>query len=139
MENRNGLLVDLLITPACGAAERDAIPQLLDGATARDFRPRTLGGDKGYDTLDCVADLRARGVTPHFAQNHTKTHRSAIDGRTTTRDPSYAVSQRIRKRIEIVCTQVTKPGVGAGLRGRDDLPDLHRAVGDDDPVDQQFD
>ncbi len=101
MENRNGLLVDLLITRAGGAAERDVVPQLLDGAVERGFRPCTLGADKGYDTQDCVADIRARGVTPHVAQNHTKTHRSAIDGR-TTRHRGYAVSQRIRKRIEEV-------------------------------------
>jgi hypothetical protein len=99
MENRNGLLVDLLVTPAGGTAERDAVPKLLDGAAERGFRPRTLGADKGYDTQDCVADLRARSVTPHVAQNQTKTHRSAIDGR-TTRHPGYAISQRIRKRIE---------------------------------------
>ena len=37
-------------------------------------------------------------VTPHVAQNTTN-RRSAIDGR-TTRHPGYAVSQRIRKRIE---------------------------------------
>lgn len=99
MENRHGLLVDLLITPASGTAERDAVPRLLDGAFARGFRPRTLGADKGYDTLDCVDDQRIRGVTPHVAQNQTKTHRSGIDRR-TTRHPGYAVSQRIRKRIE---------------------------------------
>ena len=37
-------------------------------------------------------------VTPHVAQN-TSGRRSAIDGR-TTRHAGYAVSQRIRKRIE---------------------------------------
>ena len=37
-------------------------------------------------------------VTPHVAQN-TNGRRSAIDGR-TTRHAGYAVSQRIRKRIE---------------------------------------
>jgi transposase len=99
MENRNGLLVDLRVTPASGTAARDAVPQLLDGAIAPGFHPTTLGADKGYDTLDCVADIRARDVTPHVTQNITKTHRSAIDGR-TTRHPGYVVSQRIRKRIE---------------------------------------
>jgi transposase len=101
MENRNGLLVDLLITPASGTAERDAVPRLLDGASERGFRPCTLGADKGYDTQDCVADMRARGVTPHVARNHTPKHPSAIDAR-TTRHLGYAVSQRIRKRIEEV-------------------------------------
>jgi len=37
-------------------------------------------------------------VTPHVAQN-VSGRRSAIDGRTTRHD-GYAVSQRIRKRIE---------------------------------------
>jgi hypothetical protein len=37
-------------------------------------------------------------VTPHVAQN-TSGRRSAIDGR-TTRHAGYALSQRIRKRIE---------------------------------------
>ena len=40
--------------------------------------------------------------------------------------------------IEIVCTQVTKPGLGAGRGGRDHVADLHLAVGDHHPVDQQL-
>lgn len=98
MENRNGLVVDLLITQASGTAERDAVPKLLDGASERGFRPQTLGADKNYDTQNCVADMRARGVAPHVAQNTTR-RRSAIDGR-TTRHSGYGISQRIRKRIE---------------------------------------
>ena len=54
--------------------------------------------DKGYDTRPCVADLRARNVTPHVAQN-TSGRRSAIDRR-TTRHVGYEVSQRKRKRVE---------------------------------------
>ena len=63
-------------------------------------RPRaiTLGADKGYDAEDFVDELRAMKVTPHVAQN-TSGRSSAIDGR-TTRHAGYAVSQRIRKRIE---------------------------------------
>ncbi|MFO0447582.1 MAG: transposase, partial [Pseudomonadota bacterium] len=57
-----------------------------------------LGGDKGFDTQDFVAELREINVTPHVAQN-TNGRRSAIDGR-TTRHPGYAISLRIRKRIE---------------------------------------
>ena len=99
-ENRHGFLVDVLVTQASGTAERDAVPKLLDGATERGFHPRTLGADKNYDTQGCVADMRARGVTPHVAQNTTR-RKSAIDGRTTCH-PGYAISQRIRKRIEEV-------------------------------------
>jgi transposase len=98
MENRNGLLVDFQVTIATGTAERDVVPRLIDGARARGFHPSTLGADKGYDTEDCVRTLRARGVTPHVAQNASG-RRSAIDERTTSW-PGYAVSQRIRRRIE---------------------------------------
>jgi transposase len=98
MENRHGLLIDFQMTEATGTAERDVTPKLLEQARDRGFRPKTVGGDKNYDTRDCVADIRDCGVTPHVAQN-THGRRSAIDGR-TTRHPGYAVSQRIRKRVE---------------------------------------
>jgi hypothetical protein len=58
----------------------------------------TLGADKAYDAEDFVNELRSMNVTPHVAQN-TNGRSSAIDGR-TTRHGGYAVSQRIRKRIE---------------------------------------
>ena len=98
MENRHGMLLDFQTTQATGTAERDTVPVLVDQAKERGFHPKTLGGDKGYDTRDCVADLRRRGVTPHVAQN-TNGRSSAIDCR-TTRHPGYATSQRIRKRVE---------------------------------------
>lgn len=99
MENHNGLLMDFQVSQATGTAERDAVPTLLDDARARGFHPKTLGGDKNYDTRDCVRDLRQRGVTPHVARN-TSGRRSAIDGR-TTRHPGYVLSQRIRKRVDL--------------------------------------
>ncbi len=98
MENRNGMLVDFQVTQATGTAERDVVPVLLGAAKERGFHARTLGGDKGFDTCECVASMRQRGVTPHVAQN-TKGRSSAIDGR-TTRHPGYPISQRIRKRVE---------------------------------------
>jgi transposase len=99
-ENRHGFLVDVLVTQASGTAERDVVPVLLDQAKQRGFHPQTLGADKNYDTRGCVADMRVRGVTPHVAQNTTR-RKSAIDGR-TTRHTGYAISQRLRKRIEEV-------------------------------------
>ena len=98
MENRNGMLTDFQVTQATGTSERDSVPVLLDQARERRFRPKTVGGDKGYDTRDCVAAMRERRVTPHVAQNTTR-RSSAIDGRTTWR-PGYAQSQRVRKRVE---------------------------------------
>jgi transposase len=98
MENRNGLLVDLRIHEANGTAERDVALQMLDASLPGD-RLVTLGADKGYDTRSFIAETRARNVTPHVAQNANGRRRSAIDGR-TTRHPGYAISQRVRKRVE---------------------------------------
>ena len=97
MENRNGLLMDFVVSGATGTAERDAVPRLLDDARERGFRPKTLGGDKGYDTRESVRAMRGRRVTPHVAQ---RVH-SAIDGR-TTRHPGYQESQKVRKQVEEV-------------------------------------
>jgi hypothetical protein len=92
----NGLIVDAMLTPAIGTAERDAALAMLGRQGGR--HRATLGADKAYDAAGLVADLRALHVTPHVAQNMAN-RRSAIDGR-TTRHPGYAVSQRVRKRIE---------------------------------------
>ena len=77
--DRGNPSVDSLVSEATGMAERDAVPVLLAGVRERGFHPRTLGGDKGYDTRGCVGAMRARGVTPHAAQ-HTSGRSSAIDG-----------------------------------------------------------
>ena len=97
MENRSGLLVDACLTPADGHAERVAALHMIEPRADRP-QPITLGGDKGFDSADFVNELRSMKVTPHVAQN-TSNRRSAIDRR-TTRHGGYAVSQRIRKRIE---------------------------------------
>lgn len=98
MENRHGLLADFQMSEATGTAERDMVPAMVDEAKGRGFHPKTVGADKNYDTRDCVSSLRKRGVTPHVAQNRSG-RRSAIDGR-TTRHAGYALSQRLRKRVE---------------------------------------
>ena len=97
MENRNGLIVGAVATRASGHAERLAAQHLIE-PHADGARRVTLGGDKGFDTQDFVAEMREINVTPHVAQNDNG-RRSAIDGR-TTRHLGYAVSLRIRKRIE---------------------------------------
>ena len=97
MENRNGLIVGTVTTTASGHAERLAALALVE-PYAEAPQPVTLGADKAYDSADFVRELRNRAVTPHVAQN-TSGRRSAIDGR-TTRHPGYALSQRIRKRVE---------------------------------------
>jgi transposase len=104
MENRNGLIVDAMVTHADGTAERDAA-LLMTHARYRRRRkqgccgPFTVGADKAYDTNDFVTTLRSMNVRPHVTQNTKRAGGSAIDKRTTRHD-SYAVSQRKRPLIE---------------------------------------
>jgi transposase len=96
MEHRSGLIVKAMVTPADGHGERMAAMVMAEGVPGR--HRITVAADKGYDTRDLVAGLRAMAVTPHVAQ-HTTGRRSAIDAR-TTRHPGYAVSQQKRKLVE---------------------------------------
>ena len=97
MENRSGLIVGTRLTRVSGHAQRLAALDLIE---PHGDRPRaiTLGADKGYDAKDFVMELRELNVRPHIAQN-SRGRRSAIDRR-TTRHRGYAISQRVRKRIE---------------------------------------
>ena len=96
MENRHGLVVSPRLTAATGTAEREAAVGLVEAVPGR--HRITVGADKAYDTQEFVQSLRALQAAPHVAQN-CKGRKSAIDGR-TTRHPGYAVSQRLRKRVE---------------------------------------
>jgi len=109
MENRNGLMVAAEMTAATGTAEREAAVAMVEDLA--DGQPMTMGADKAYDTGDFVAEMRRLGVTPHVSQN-SNARRSAIDGR-TTRHPGYAISVRVRKRIEEVFGWIKTVG---GLR-----------------------
>src|SRR5271154_5698282 len=97
VENRNGLIVNAELLEANGRAERDAALLMLE--QVRGDGRVTVGGDKGFDTAEFVAECRHMNVTPHVAQNTGRAGGSAIDAR-TTRHSGYAVSQRKRKRIE---------------------------------------
>jgi transposase len=97
MENRNGLVIDLRVGQATGRAEREQGLAMLQGL--RGTRRKTVAGDKGYDSAGFVAGCRALNVTPHVAQNEGRPGGSALDPRTTGW-PGYALSQRLRKRVE---------------------------------------
>ena len=122
MENRSGLAVDCIVTPATGTADgpRPATREAALKMLAEAPQAKTVGADKGYDVAGFVAACgprpapREQGVTPlvaalvfvlHVAQNLKHSGGSAtgwpraIDGR-TTRHAGYALSQTIRKRIE---------------------------------------
>ena len=96
-ENRNGLIVMTEVFQVNGTAERDAALVMLEQVPGG--QRVTVGGDKGYDTRDFVAECRNMNVTPHVAQNTKRSGGSAIDGRTTGHG-GYEVSQKKRKRIE---------------------------------------
>jgi hypothetical protein len=105
MENRHALVVDARLTLATGTAEREAALEMAAAVPAitgsRWVPTRAYPREGGaYDVAGFVADLRQCNAAPHVAQNTTN-RRSAIDGRTTCH-PGYAVSGRIRKRIEEV-------------------------------------
>jgi transposase len=100
MENRNGLVAAAEATLATGAAEREAAAtfsqRLPEGAT--------LGADKGYDAEAFVEDLKARGIEPHIAINgtvskHGNARKTAVPSEVAA-SLRYAISQRLRKRIE---------------------------------------
>lgn len=98
MENRHGLCVQLRLAAATGTAEREAAEQMLDRHIRHGSTPKTLAADKGYHATAFVQGLRARHIRPHIAQV-TGRHTPGLDRR-LTRHPSYALSQRIRKRVE---------------------------------------
>ncbi len=98
MENRHGLLIAFAVEPADGYAERNSARAMLE-AELPGSRRITLGADKGYDTREFVASCRALKVTPHLARNQSRAGGSALDRR-TARHAGYAVSQRVRKRVE---------------------------------------
>jgi IS5 family transposase len=92
-------VVDTELLQCSGTAERDAACSMAERIEG--VGRVTLAADKGYDTRDLVAQMRAMHVTPHVSQNVKRSGGSAIDGR-TTRHAGYEVSQRKRKRIEEV-------------------------------------
>ena len=112
MENRHGLMVDIEVTEAHGKAERETGLRMLRRLGRKGV---TVGGDKGFDTRDFVAGCRELGVTPHVAQNINRQHSSAIDRRTVRR-AGYAISQRVRKRIEEAFGWIKTVGGGRKLR-----------------------
>jgi hypothetical protein len=68
MEHRSGLIVRTAVTPGDGYGERDAALVMIE--TVPGPHRITVAADKGYDTRDFVAGLRAMAATSHIAQPH---------------------------------------------------------------------
>src|SRR4051794_5024030 len=93
IENRNGMIVDALVTQADGTAEREAALILTHHQCQRN-RKRCRRGTREFVRL--MRDMNAR---PHVTQNVRRRGGSAIDRR-TTRHASYEKSQQKRPLIE---------------------------------------
>lgn len=105
MENRNGLIVDLELDRADGHAERRAARTMISRSRARHrkLKLKTIGFDSGYDCGKFLDQIEKKNrVVPHVAiKNNRKTtipSRQKAVQRMTTK--GYAISQRIRKRVE---------------------------------------
>jgi len=110
MENRNGLLLRLTVEEANGTAERDAALQLLKGVRRRHWlRPRTVGGDQGYDAGPFLKTLEKDfHVVPHVpvTEPPCDPDRQGYDARQRAyrrrHNVGYQISQCVRKRIEVI-------------------------------------
>jgi len=99
MENRHGLCVDFRVAGADGYAERVEALAMLRRLRRRDYDPKTLAGDKGYDKGSFPQDLLDLGITPHIAINE-KGGAADSPARRFVKRAGYATSQRVRKRVE---------------------------------------
>jgi len=98
MDNHHGLVLGLSVTAPHDNAEVKAAEALLDEQKRQGIEPDSLGADKGYCQRGFVRTLRRRRIKPHIAMIEGRTV-PGLDGRTSG-SKSYAISQRLRKRIE---------------------------------------
>ena len=96
-ENRSGLVVAAMATPAGTAAERQAALMLLKRLPHREGM--TLGADKSYQHEEFVRQLRTQQVRPHVAEYDPNPNWLTASERN---DPGFAHSQRKRKLVEKV-------------------------------------
>ena len=107
MENRNALCLDVDVDEANGTAERIQAGAMLDRTRKRQgLWPRTLGTDAGYKDGKFLDAVERFGIVPHTPIGNgpivgddgpAEARRRA---RRRARTEGYAISQRIRKRIE---------------------------------------
>jgi transposase len=107
MENRHGLCLDVRVDAADGTAERRCAQAMLKHVRQRHkLRPRTLGADKGFDDGAFLSEIERQGIRPHVAIRECKIVARDASGQARRRarermkTKGYALSQRVRKRIE---------------------------------------
>lgn len=108
MENRNGLCLDVSVGHATGTAEREEALEMLQRVRRRHrLRPKTVGFDAGYDDGEFLDELEHKHkTTPHVPIRKGKIKATDQAGQARRRarrrmkTKGYAISQRIRKRVE---------------------------------------
>jgi transposase len=102
MENRHRILLGLGVEIFAGVtSEKRGCLALLDRARRRlQFRPSTLGADKGFFHEDFIKELLARGIEPHIAVGRRGSAPVHARVRMRVRGVGYRLSQRCRKLIE---------------------------------------
>ncbi|MCI0747384.1 MAG: IS5 family transposase [Verrucomicrobia subdivision 3 bacterium] len=113
MENRHGLCADFTVhNPITQSEAATALGQLDEHTRLHEgTAPKTVGADKNYHQKTFVRGCRQRGISPHAAcKDGVKV--IGLDGRTTGRS-GYALSQRLRKRVEEIIGWIKTIG---GLR-----------------------
>jgi hypothetical protein len=104
MENRHGLILDILVDAADGRAERRCAKAMLEHVKRRHrLMPETAGFDAGYDDGDFLEHLENEEIIPHVpVRKMGSGPKSAVRRRALKRmkTKAYRISQRIRKRVE---------------------------------------
>jgi len=108
MENRHGLVLAVAVDAADGTAERRSAKVMLKQVRRRHgLRPKTMGMDAGFDDGAFLADVEADQIVPHVpvrsncrlrADDEAGQARRRAYRRMKTK--GYAISQRLRKRVE---------------------------------------
>jgi transposase len=107
MENRNGLCLDVAVDEANGRAEREQAVAMVRRAKRRHpVWPTTLAADGGYVAGTFLDQMERGRITPHVpiptgpirGQTHGADARRRA--RRRMRTASYAMAQRVRKRVE---------------------------------------
>jgi hypothetical protein len=99
LENRHGLLLDISVTPVDTKSQWEVAEQMLRRQAKKRRQPKTLGGDKGYDTKGFIGMLQKRQIAPHIAANDKRPGGSTV-AEPIRKRKGYAISQRVHKRIE---------------------------------------
>jgi transposase len=99
-ENRNGLVVEAMVTESSKQAERVAALQMLSRGQRN--RRSTLGADKGYQEQRFIEQLRERNVVPHVAEYAPSKHWPNWLRPQEREHPGFERSQQKRKLVEQV-------------------------------------